>query len=110
MKKKDREFKSGTILTDGKSFIFLGSALKRDWSYSNTYGRKRREYMLCKTYPKDLFVDGIKVIQSGHYVYGLWLQEGHHLFGFIPIKKKLINPNITKHLGYGEPTENPNKQ
>jgi len=97
---KERVLKANSYLTDGKSIIKIGSVSKPDWSPMNNYGKKRHEYFFCSTYPINLFIDGIKVIQC-EYLYSipsLWFQEGYHLNNFKPISKKLIYEKILKTL------------
>lgn len=97
---KERVYKSGTILTDGESLIYLGLAWPKDWTPKNNYGRKRTDYSSCKTYPADLFVSGTRTIHSEYTagIPGLWFQEGYHLEHFRPINKKLVNQLILKQL------------
>ncbi len=97
---KERTFKSGTILTDGKILLYLSIDLPRDWTTKNNYGSKNTDYTGCKTYPKSngAYVKEVRVFlkSTGGKIPGLWLQEGYHLQHFHPINKALINEKILK--------------
>ncbi len=90
--------KSGTVLTDGKSFVYLGVALEPNWTSMNNYGRKRTVYIFCTTYPKDLLVSDTKILDHHNRIDGLWLQEGYVLNNFKSINKKMINSDILEIL------------
>lgn len=96
----ERKYKSGTILTDGTSLIYLGLAWPKDWTPTNNYGRKQTDYSSCRTFPDNLFVNGIQTIRKDYSseILGLWFQKGYHLYNFRPINKKLINTEILNGL------------
>ena len=98
--RKERKFKQNTVLTDGKHFIYLGWVFERDWTPTNNYGRKHTDYWNCSTYPKNLYVNGCRVIITANLqqIPGLWFQKGYHLQYFIPISKRLIHPDILTKL------------
>ncbi len=98
MKNKLEYYKEGTILTDGTNLIYLRYLLKPDWTPSNNYGRKRAKYTFCKTYPNDLFINGIKTIDQYGEIDQLWLNDGYHLENFKPIDKGIISKEILKEL------------
>jgi hypothetical protein len=101
-------YKEGTILTNGKQFIYLGYVLKKDWTPANNYGRKRNEYWGCACYPAvesngthsgEIHVYSSRADKDGcGEVPGLWLQPTYGLADFKPIKRALIHPTILKKL------------
>jgi hypothetical protein len=99
-KPSERHYKSGTILTDGHGFIYIGISFPKNWTPSNNYGRKHTEYSSCSVYPKGYRPndDAVFINSRGSDVPGLWLQEGYHLQHFRPIDRKLIHPEILKEL------------
>ena len=99
-KPKERRYKQGTILTDGKGFICLTWVSEKNWTPSNNYGRKYDEYWDCTTYPKTLKVNGEYSFVNGFKgkITGMWLQDGDHLQDFRPIDKTLINAEILSAL------------
>ena len=93
MSDKEIVFKSGTLLTDGKSFIFLNWVREKDWTPSNNYGTKYAEYDFS-VYPRGLIVSGVYLGGWKYNLPGMWLQKGEILEHFIEIKKDLVNPVI----------------
>lgn len=98
--RREVKYKAGTILTDGKHLIKIGSAHRPTWTMENNHGSKWTEYTECVTYPKDLFINGIKTVQDkySNSIPGLWFQEGYHLWSFFIIDKKLLNSDVLNKL------------
>ncbi len=91
-------YKSGTILTDGKSLIYLDHCREASWTPENNYGSKWAEYSNCRTFPDNLCVDKVRVVNNYKNIPSLWFQPTYHLNAFKPIKRKLLNQDVLKYL------------